>query len=70
MTDERQVGEDFDEAFCDGDPTLDDIDPASLTALSVEIDRIRTDTADRSIERSTANLALLSEMYGDDLVVL
>ena len=58
---------DFNEAQCDGDPSLDDIDwdeVAKLQRLQDEALAVPED------ERPMAMLGLLSEMYGEELQVL
>ena len=63
-------GEDFDEAYAEGDPTLDDIDLDELVALDDTINHIQATTVEGTDERNLANLALLTELHGDDLRVL
>jgi hypothetical protein len=53
---------DFDEAFCPGDVPLDEIDWS-------EVERLEALQAEAGSD-PMKNLALLAEMYGDDLQVL
>lgn len=51
--------EDDDEAFCEGDPSLDDIDWDAVA----ELERRKAEAGDDPWK----NLAILDEMYGTDL---
>lgn len=57
-----------DDAFAEGDPLLEEVDPAELEELARLIDDVQATPGGE--ERSFAVLGLLHEMYGDDLVVI
>jgi len=61
---------DFDEQFCEGDPTLDSLDLGELNALGKFVDTIQAANPEGSEARNMDNLDLLQAMYGDDLDVL
>lgn len=59
---------DYDLSYCEGDPTLDDVDPVKLNMLSAK--QMSISLHPREDHQDLASVCLLVEMYGDDLVVL
>jgi hypothetical protein len=60
-------GDDAD-AYCDGDPHPDDINWSKVAKVQSLIDEAQA--LPEGDERNMANLALLSELHGDDLELI
>jgi hypothetical protein len=57
-----------DDAFAEGDPTIDDIDPSELMRLADRIAAV--EETPEGDERNFAALGLLVDLYGDDLEIV
>lgn len=60
---------DGDEAFCEGDVPIEDLDPDELADLDRAL-KSGEQFPEGSDERNLTNLAVLTDMYGDDLRVI
>jgi hypothetical protein len=67
MTDDDWTLEDDNESFADGDSNPEDIDWEKVAQIQARIDEAQALTGD---ERNMANLALLSELHGNDLELI
>ncbi len=61
--------EDSDEAYCEGDPTLEDIDWDEVTRVQELFNRVNQHDEDDEETRVLEAFFALSEIYGDDLVI-
>jgi alpha-D-ribose 1-methylphosphonate 5-triphosphate synthase subunit PhnI len=67
MTDMIHFHEDDDESFCEGDPTLDDLDPDQIQQLAETLDQVNLVESEE--DRTWVAAEALKQVYGEDLVV-
>ena len=57
-----------DDAYCEGDPTIDEVDPEELKRLAAAFDEVALH--EEGLDRNFAMLGVLHEMHGDNLEIL